>query len=177
MKNKKILTLTITFLVSFWTYAGLSFAQNTLIAQQNPLFQPSQTTDKGQTKIDLINNLPNKTLNELTAGIIKILLAICGSLALVSFTVGGIIMITAQGDETKISKGKMVLIWSIAGLAVIAISYGIVVGVSQLQFFGGAAPAGTQALAPGSEDLKPNEIGEDPGSFGGKAIKEPAIPK
>jgi len=177
MKTKKALTLLMTFIVSFWAYAGLSFAANSLIAQQNPLFKPSQTTNKVQTKLDLVKNLPNKTLNELTSSIIKILLAICGSLALGSFTVGGIIMITAQGDETKISKGKMVLIWSIAGLAVIAVSYGIVVGVSQLQFFGGGTQTENQTLAPVSEDLKPNEIGGDPGSFGGKAIKEPAIPK
>lgn len=186
MKNKKKFALGIIFFVSFWTYTGLSLAQNSLIAQESPLFQPIPTKNQGQTKLALVNNLPNLTINELTASIIKILLAVCGSFALISFTVGGIIMITAQGDESKISKGKLILLWSVAGLAVIAVSYGIVVGVSQLQFFGGGAQqnqiqgtgtlgAPNQGLAPGSEDLKPGEM-EEQGNFGGKAIKVSPIP-
>ena len=44
-------------------------------------------------------------------------------------------MITARGDTGTLDKGKKIVAYAIAGLVVIAVSYAVVVGVSELQFF------------------------------------------
>lgn len=41
-------------------------------------------------------------------------------------------MVTARGNEDQITKGKDVIFWSILALIAIAVSYGIVVGITQL---------------------------------------------
>jgi len=44
-------------------------------------------------------------------------------------------MITAEGNDEQIRKGKNIIFWSVLALAIIAASYAIVVGISQLKFF------------------------------------------
>ena len=43
-------------------------------------------------------------------------------------------MLTARGVEDKLKHGKDILLWSIIALAIIAGSYALVLGVSQLKF-------------------------------------------
>lgn len=88
-----------------------------------------------QTKIGAVNNLPNATWQQTLTSIIKTLLNISGGLTLLGLTVGGVFMVIANGATDSIEKGKKIVIYSIVGLLVIAISYAIVVGVSELQFF------------------------------------------
>ncbi len=76
-----------------------------------------------------------KSWQVIIASIIKTMLNICGALAAVSFTYGGVMMVTAQGNEDKIKKGKNVLLYSILALIVIAVSYAIILGITQLKFF------------------------------------------
>lgn len=72
-------------------------------------------------------------------------------------------MIIARGDAGTLDKGKKIVSYAIAGLLVIAVSYAVVVGVSELQFFtpgtagnsgnssssGGGAPAANPANGEG----------------------------
>jgi hypothetical protein len=51
--------------------------------------------------------------------IIKGILGIVGSLALIIFIYGGFLMLTSHGDTAKIKKGKDSMIWATAGLVVI----------------------------------------------------------
>jgi hypothetical protein len=74
------------------------------------------------------------TWQMMLAGIIKFILSITGALAFVSFSYAGIMMVTAQGNEDHIKKGKNLLLWSILALAIIATSYALILGISQLQF-------------------------------------------
>lgn len=87
------------------------------------------------SKVNMVYRLPSGNWQDIMAKVINLVLGVTGSMALVSFTYGGILMVTAQGKDEQISKGKNILYWSILALAIIAASYGIVVGVTQLQFF------------------------------------------
>ena len=96
------------------------------------------------TKIGAVNALPNTTWTKALAEIVKILLNISGALALLAFTVGGAMMVFSSGNGDLLEKGKKVTIYAIAGLIIIAVSYALVIGVSELQIFpdsGDATPA------------------------------------
>ncbi len=57
--------------------------------------------------------------------VINYVLGIVGSLALVMFIYGGIVWMTAAGNEKSIEKGKSILMWAALGLAVIFLSYAL----------------------------------------------------
>lgn len=112
----------------------ISIAISSIVwAQESELFK--KVTANPGSKLVLVTNLPNQPWPKLIANVIQLTLTITGTLAFIAFTVGGIMMVTARGKEDNIKKGKDILIWSIIALAIIAISYGIVLGISQLNFF------------------------------------------
>ncbi len=123
--------------------APTSFAQDKPVTPQNSydfkateIFSPSQYVGQSQgKKIDLIKNLPSGDWQTILTQIIKFILAITGTLALISFTYAGIIFLTGRGEEDQLSKAKKLLIWTIAALGIIAVSYAVVLGISQFKFF------------------------------------------
>jgi hypothetical protein len=107
-------------------------------------FQYTNSTS-GTTKIDAVNRLPQKDWKATLAGVIKMLLNISGGLTLLSFTVGGVMMVVSQGSGDLLEKGKRITWYSVIGLIIIAVSYALVIGVSEFQFFTpGAGGGGTQ---------------------------------
>lgn len=102
------------------------------------LFQPIQGAP--QSEIGTVANLANQTgygkstWQTILQRVIQMVLAVAGTLALISFTVAGVMLVTARGNEEQIGKGKHILIWSILALAVIAVSYAVVYGISLLNF-------------------------------------------
>lgn len=118
------------------------------------------STDK--TKIGAVNKLPDQPWQVVLASVVKTLLNISGGLTLLALTLGGTYMITARGDTGTLDKGKKIVAYAIGGLIVIAVSYAVVVGVSELQFFtpgtaggsgstsGSGAPASNSAPGPGT---------------------------
>jgi hypothetical protein len=102
------------------------------------------TTTTTGTKLDAVNALPQKDWKATLTGIIKILLNISGALTLLSFTVGGVMMIVSQGNGDLLEKGKRITYYSVAGLVIIAVSYAVVIGVSELQIFTPGAGGGGQ---------------------------------
>jgi hypothetical protein len=93
-------------------------------------------TNKAATKLAVVDGLPKSEWTVFFANIIQFILAITGSLAMLSFTYGGVLMVTAQGQDEKLSKGRGVLMWSIIALIIIAVSFALVFGISNLKFFG-----------------------------------------
>jgi hypothetical protein len=116
---------------------------------ENELFQKINykggTPDK--SKIAAVNSLPDATWQQTLSSLVKTLLNISGALTLIALTVGGVFMITAHGSTDMLDKGKKIVMYSIAGLVVIAVSYAVVIGVSELQFF---TPGSTRTTAPGT---------------------------
>jgi len=70
--------------------------------------------------------------------IIKALLGIVGSLALLVFILGGFTWVTSGGSEDKIKKGKDMVMWAALGLVIIFMSYAIVTFVIGAITGGGA---------------------------------------
>ncbi len=128
MRLQKIIIGLLTLLCLTW---AVSASAQSLVPTVE---YPDQTNNKG-SKISLVNQLPASNWRVIVADIIKMILAVTGSLAVVSFTVGGVMMVTARGSEDVISKAKSILYMSILALVIIAVSYGVVVGITQLEFF------------------------------------------
>lgn len=63
---------------------------------------------------------------DIIAGVIRAVLGIVGSIALVIFVYGGLLWMTASGDTEKIKKAKGALTWAVLGMLVIFLSYIIV---------------------------------------------------
>lgn len=65
---------------------------------------------------------------------ISIMLQLAGSIAFIVFTVAGIILIVAHGNEELQTKAKNIFLYAIVGLTIIALSYAIIYGVFTLRF-------------------------------------------
>jgi len=57
--------------------------------------------------------------------VIRALLGIVGSIALLMIIYGGFLWLTSQGNSERIQKGKSVLVWAVMGLALIFAAYAI----------------------------------------------------
>lgn len=123
MKNKILISLIFSL-----SNVALATAQTLVPTVQTP-------NSSGTTKIALVENLPRAEWPVIIAGIVQIILGVVGSLTLIAFTVGGVMFVASQGNEEQISKAKKIIFWSIFALLIIAASYALVLGVSQLQFF------------------------------------------
>ncbi len=74
-------------------------------------------------QVNLTNPLGETDVRIIIARLINGFLGISGSLALVMFIYGGILWMTAMGNDTRLKKGKDTLIWAILGILVIASAY------------------------------------------------------
>lgn len=85
----------------------------------------SVTGDSGTVRLN--NPLGNDvSVPGLIGRIIKAILGIVGSLALVMFIYGGFTWMLAAGNNEKVKKGKDILVWAAIGLVVIFSSYALV---------------------------------------------------
>jgi len=112
--KKTILFILILLVFSFST---LVFVVNA----KGGLSDPVTLTNPLGTKDNL-----NPTPQEFIGRIIKAILGIVGSLALVMFIYGGFNIMTAAGTAEKVEKGKQILVWATIGLIVIFTSYALV---------------------------------------------------
>jgi len=62
---------------------------------------------------------------DLITNVIKTILGVTGSVALIMFVWGGFLWMTSAGNSDKVQKGKNVFIWATAGLIIIFASYAI----------------------------------------------------
>ncbi|PIT94329.1 hypothetical protein COX68_02360 [Candidatus Falkowbacteria bacterium CG_4_10_14_0_2_um_filter_41_15] len=91
-------------------------------------FQTNTTVPKCDSSTVCMNNpLGNITTpQQLIGKVISAVLGIVGSLALLMFIFGGLIWMTAAGNEKKVTQGRDILMWAAIGLIVIFISYAAV---------------------------------------------------
>ncbi len=79
---------------------------------------------------DLINPLSGSTdvvkTTEVVARVVRWIFAIVGALALLMFIIGGTFWIVSFGNETRITKGRQIIIWASVGLLLIFSSYAII---------------------------------------------------
>lgn len=89
----------------------------------------------------LINPLGVTDPRLIVANIIKAILSVVGTLALLMFVYGGVIWITSFGDSKRVDKGKTIITWTVLGLAMIASAYVLVNAVVQGLITGSATGA------------------------------------
>ena len=73
------------------------------------------------------------------------LLFILGIISVISIIIGGITYITSNGDASKTKKAKDIILYSVVGLVVALMAWGIVSYVAQR--FGGTTPQNTNQQA------------------------------
>ncbi len=132
--TKKIKNLRTIILIALTVTAAFAFNITAVLAQDNPLIPHQQGTSS--EKLAIVQNLPKGNWADVIATVIKTMLQIAGALSVAAFTVGGVFMITAQGNPEKLKKGQGIILWSVVALIIMAVAYAIVLGVSQLKFFG-----------------------------------------
>lgn len=111
----KIKSLLIIIIFSIFQFFPLSvFAASTA-----PGACPS-----GSTCID--NPIDTDSPQQLIGKVIKAVLGISGSLALLMFVYGGFTWMLSGGNSEKVTKGKNTLVWAAIGLIVIFSSYALV---------------------------------------------------
>ncbi len=74
----------------------------------------------------LVNPLGTTSIPQLIGRVIKAILGIVGSIALLMFIWGGFLWMTAAGEAKKVEKGKETLVWATVGLATIFFAYAAV---------------------------------------------------
>jgi len=88
---------------------------------------PSNSASTPTKALD--NPLGPIDVNTFIGRVIKGVLGIVGSLALLMIVYGGFTMLTSGGAEAKITKAKGVIVWAVIGLVVIFLSYAILKAV------------------------------------------------
>lgn len=133
----KIITKTLVLL----TFLSLSLGTSTIgLAQPSDVIPhveyPQEANPQG-SKLSLVKNLPNPSggWTVILGSVIQLILTITGALTFIAFTAGGVLMVTARGDENQITQAKTILFWSIVAIIIISVSYAVVVGLTQLRFF------------------------------------------
>lgn len=142
----KKLFLYLVIALSVWSsLAALTLAQTTyneeaIDKKTNELFNPGKiNVDSEDTRVhdnlNYVDNLPNKDEKAVISNAVQDILFIGGSLAIIAIIVAAIFYITAMGNDDAMNKAKNIILYTIIGLVIISIAYGIVIGVSKLRFF------------------------------------------
>lgn len=66
------------------------------------------------------------TIYEIIARLIRVLLGLSGSVALLMFVWGGFLWLTSAGETKRVTQGKETLKWASLGLVVIMLAYTMV---------------------------------------------------
>lgn len=137
MKKHSLKTLVSAILALSATLMGM--VTPALAVTTEDLLRPFKYTSgaPSDSKINIVANISEQTKGDWPAilgAVIRFVLAVTGALAFVSFTYAGVLMVSARGNEEQIKKGKDMLLWSLIALTIIATSYALVLGVSQLKF-------------------------------------------
>ena len=184
--SKKSLTISqilIGFSLTFFLIPNIAFSEtppsSTTQSQDGQVTEAElfynfnyKNANTDTTKIGAVNRIVStKTWQQVLADVIKILLNISGALALLALTISGVTMITARGKPDLFDKGKKILGYALAGLVIIAVSYAIVVGVSDLQFFTPGAGGGAVTNNSSTPATSPTPAPSSPKTTGGSKLK------
>lgn len=175
--------LVITFLIGLSILTPLAFADNG-DETTGPVTTPPPIIPPGVESEALIIPHADDPENQgayfqgtYLPAITSVIIGMAGGLAFLFIVIGGIQLLTAYGDEEKITGAKKTITYAIVGLLVAILSYAIVSIISGIQI--GQTPQQVQQAqgpAPGTEDTIPADD-EDPrygpgGSEEGKTADE-----
>lgn len=93
-----------------------------------------QGVNGAEAALDAFQDLPDLSLPEFIAALIRILLGWSIIIVIVAIVVTGIFFLTAQGKDDQIAKAKDIILYLIIGLVIMASAYAIIAGLSQFNF-------------------------------------------
>jgi hypothetical protein len=97
--------------------------------KQTPPNAGASTGTVSEVKLDytgMTNPLRTVNVAEVIGRVIRAILAIIGSIFLMMVIYGGFTWMTAAGNDTKVAKGRSILIWAIIGIIVIFLAWMLV---------------------------------------------------
>ena len=74
---------------------------------------------------ELCNPLGTSNVSSIVGRIIKAFLGIIGTISLIMFIYGGLMMLTSAGKAEQIKKGQQTLVWASLGILIVFASYAI----------------------------------------------------
>ncbi|MBU1663744.1 pilin, partial [Patescibacteria group bacterium] len=95
-------------------------------ASTKPVDSTKPTTNSTVSLPNPIGSIAGTSIPTLLGNIIKSVLGVVGSLALVMFIYGGITWMLSGGNQEQVTKGKNILIWATIGIVIIFTSYALV---------------------------------------------------
>lgn len=94
-----------------------------------PFLVHAQDTTSSSTTVTLYNPLgttsEDSDIRVILGRVIRGLLSVIGSLALLMFVYGGVLWMTSAGNSERVKKGKDIIVWAVLGLGVIFSAYAI----------------------------------------------------
>ena len=130
---KKIIAFLIIGLVlAAWTAPTISYAQQASPSKGVELFK---IEEKIGGQASNVKNLPDVGENypQFYASLTRILLGAATILVVVGFVVAGVMYVSAQGDDETLKKAKNIALYTILGVLIIAVAYGITIGIARLK--------------------------------------------
>ena len=118
--NLLALILTLTFLGGSSVLAAGSVSRSSSVG----------STTQVQS-VSLSNPLGTSDFNTLTATIINNILGFVGTISLLLFIYGGLVLMTSAGASAKIDKGKNIILYAVIGMVIVFTSYILVKFVIQ----------------------------------------------
>ncbi len=91
--------------------------------------------DIGKDELKATKQLPNVSTEQIVGTIILQILEWTFVLTVIAIVVAAIYYVIARGNEEDINKSKNIILYLVIGMALIAASYGIIAGITQLEFF------------------------------------------
>ncbi len=132
---KKTILKISSLLTIFW----LTFNQKVIAASVDDLLPrpgvPDTEFSASNPQLETVANLPEVSAEGLITVLIRTILGWAIIITLVAIVVAGIFFIKAEGDEEKIGKARIMLIYLIIGMIIMSAAYGIVAGVIQFSPF------------------------------------------
>ncbi|RLC38592.1 hypothetical protein DRH27_01895 [Candidatus Falkowbacteria bacterium] len=115
IQKKYLKYIILSALLCFFIFASVNLvmAQDTLLSDEK-----TECIKDGSCSI---NDMSNVILR-----VSEIILGVVGSLALLAFVVGGILLLVSGGNKNLIDRGKATLLGAVIGLAIVFLSYTII---------------------------------------------------
>lgn len=130
LKNKKIIAISLLAFIFIFSLSIQSVLATAGTGSETAgTGSETAGTGGGAGSVPLHNPIAggdNPDINLIIGKAINGVLGIVGSLALVMVIYGGLTWMLAAGNQTRVQKGRDILIWAVVGLVVIFSAYAIV---------------------------------------------------
>jgi hypothetical protein len=120
MKNIIQISIIFLLLINIFTVGILTVNADSLLDSSK---YSSGCIDSGSCQLD--------DFTKIAINVSKIILSVVGSLSLLAFVVGGLMMMLSAGNPEWVTRGKQTLIGAVIGLAIVFASYTIIYFVFQ----------------------------------------------